>query len=125
MIAMVQLHRPHPQEQYVEEIRASETGRGWQYGRKQFFEQSHERPGKYGPDGEWIDEWKIERREDGASKIKAEQHLATLMKNFLATPSPKGSRFTQTWIDQDKGEQAALDRFWEGMRERHRETLLR
>jgi hypothetical protein len=125
MLAMVQLHRPHPQEQDVEEIRASETGRGWQYVRKQFFEQSLERSGEYGPDGEWINDWKIEKREDEDSKIKAEQHLSNLLKDFLATPSPKGSQFTQTWIDQDKAERAALDRFWEGMRERHRETLLR
>jgi hypothetical protein len=38
-----------------------------------FFEQSLERPGEYGPDGEWIDDWKIEKREDEDSKIKAEQ----------------------------------------------------
>ncbi|KAH9214323.1 hypothetical protein DL95DRAFT_503717, partial [Leptodontidium sp. 2 PMI_412] len=67
----------------------------------------------------------LTNREEPAHKITADERLGSLFETFIKTPVPKGNRFTQTWLDQSEAEQAALDGFWEGMRERHRSTLTR
>ncbi|KUJ17900.1 uncharacterized protein LY89DRAFT_745890 [Mollisia scopiformis] len=124
MLSLVRWHRPHPPTPSIQDLKSSEDGKVWRYIEKQFFEQSTWRQIEW-KDGKWVDHLRPELKECGSKKIAAEQRLATLLKNFMETPKPTGTRFSQTWLDQDASERAALSKFWEGMRARHEGTLRR
>ena len=76
-------------------------------------------------EGQWEDIEVIPDKEDRNQKIAGEQRLANLLNIFLASPQPTGSHLSQTWLDKNEVQRAALSRFWEGMRDRHRQTLER
>ncbi|TVY92897.1 hypothetical protein LAWI1_G005034 [Lachnellula willkommii] len=125
MLDMVGLHRPHCAQRGLEGIGISETSKGWRYINKHFFAQDSLRGGKVGPDGRWHDTEYNPMKEAGSQKIAAEQRLAKLMNEFLATPKPTSSRIRQEWLDQDASQRAALSQLWAGARDRHRQTLQR
>jgi hypothetical protein len=125
MLALIRFRRPYAPRRDFDKVKSSEFGRAWKYINKHFFEQSSWRSIQAGPDGQWEEVHTIVNREEGSEKIEAEEHLAGLFANFRDLPQPKGSRTTQSWLDDDEAQRVALSKFCEGMRQRHRSTLIR
>ncbi|KAE9375173.1 hypothetical protein N431DRAFT_555665 [Stipitochalara longipes BDJ] len=125
MLSLIRFRRPYAPRRTLKEVKASETGRAWRYINKDFLEQNRWRNVRPDSEGKWEDVRTVVNKERGPEKIDAEQHLAGLLTAFLDSPLPKGSCMKQGWLDSDEAQRAALSRFWDGMRQRHRSTLLR
>jgi hypothetical protein len=68
---------------------------------------------------------KTRNTEKPDDKIQAQQILGNLVREFLGTAKPTGSKASQKWLDQDEAQQAVLSRFWAQMRNRHYQTFER
>lgn len=123
MLAVVRFHRPRAPRRNFDEVKQHEAGRAWKYLRKHFLDEL-QRPLEQDSDGAPIPV-KVVNGEDIEERVKSERHLGGLMTKFLNLPMPKGPVYTRTWLEDDKVQRAALSRFWEGMRERHRSILIR
>ncbi|KAL5321494.1 hypothetical protein ACEPPN_009453 [Leptodophora sp. 'Broadleaf-Isolate-01'] len=125
MTAMLRLHQLTFPKLVLKDTKNVPTGKAWRYLNKEYYQHIEARRKNLDHNHRWVDTIKLTNREEPAHKITADERLGSLFETFIKTPVPKGNRFTQTWLDQSEAEQAALDGFWEGMRERHRSTLTR
>jgi len=125
MLSILRLHLPRVPRFDPEKMKYAEESKSWRYVNKHFFAQDPHRKHAVAADGGWKAPEQIPQKEDGAQKIKAEQLLAKLLNEFLATPQPIGSKLRSTWLEQNATQQAALASLWAGMRDRHRQTLER
>ncbi|KAG4428085.1 hypothetical protein IFR05_016434 [Cadophora sp. M221] len=125
MTMMLRLHQLTPPRLGLKDIKNVPKGKAWRYLNKEYYQNTGSRRKKLDNNNRWVDAVKFANREEPADKIAADTRLGLLFETFIKSPVPKENRFTQTWLDQSEAEQAALDKFWEGMRERHRSTLTR
>ena len=114
MLANVRLHRPYPGRSTIKSIfnfEPPKDGKLWRYLRKGFLDRTL---------------FKIHHshiREDEQRETNEENRLADLLKRFLDTSKPTGSRYTQKWLDKTKTERTALDNFGEAVGARHERLL--
>jgi len=125
MLTMIRLHRPGFIKREFNLVKKTSKERCWTYINKHFLDQSPMLKVKTNSDEtyKFTDDRKM--KEDADKKIEAQQRLASYLKEFLATPKPSGSRLNPIWIVKDDAQRSALSRFWDQMRGRHRQTLVR
>lgn len=125
MLTILRLHRPGFMKREFKVVKKTSKGRCWTYINKHFLDQSPMLKVATNPDGTYKFTNDRKMKEDADTKTEAQQRLAGYLKEFLATPKPSGSRLNPTWIAKDDAQRSALSRFWDQMRGRHRQTLIR
>jgi hypothetical protein len=99
MLAIVRLHRPYLGRStciIIQDFKLPKDSKLWRYMRKGFFNRNLpdlSRPNQSPASGDHVHTPWI--REDGKCKYEGEKKLADLLRCFLETPRPTGSRYTQ------------------------------
>ncbi|KAF4619037.1 hypothetical protein G7Y89_g14810 [Cudoniella acicularis] len=96
IMVMIRLHRPQYPKVDFDTIKNSETTRAWRY---------------------------VQDLDSG--KCELDFQLLKLLKFFLSSPKPTGSRFTRMWLGRDMAQRKALHNVWSRIRERHTRTITR
>jgi hypothetical protein len=111
LLTAIHLQRPkHVNTRDLDGLKRSEfgIGKGWSYISRGFLEQNYS---------------KEVPNPDGTSKTGGYHPETIALMQLLATPTPTGPRLSQTWLDKDQAQRAALSKFWATMRNCHRRTL--
>jgi hypothetical protein len=124
-LSLLRFRRPHAPRRDLNDVRATESRRGWRYLNKDFLDRCRWQKVPVSPESKSKDAHMAVSTEEISNRIKAEQHLVRLLTDFLESLPPKGPRNTKAWLEDFDAQRAALSRFWEAMRQRHKSTLLR
>ena len=125
MLSMLRLSQPTFQQPNLDSIKNKQSGKAWRYIQKDFHAYTAIPRGDWNPKTESFDTHPttVSKLTNLTPRSVTEELLGQILAEFINCPHPKGSRYTETWLEQSKVEQDALNKFWQALRAHHRWTL--
>lgn len=125
LLSMVRIRRPRADKVSIQQAMKTGTGKVWRYANAGYFEQDH----RTFRDGEWkiltTDINPKAPKGPHNERATALSSFGELMRDFLATSNPTGSRATKKWLEEDGIQRAASSRLFAALRHRYQRTLER